>query len=208
MTVFLDLADVLALASRLLGDPPPIRDVGLLESAVARPRTVVFGVEAYETIWTKAAALLQSIVNNHALIDGNKRLGWLATAVFLELNDIPISQASNDDVYEFVLSVASGSPEFDEIAERLQDLINRLGPPLSHSNQLHVLVHPTCCSATRGKQQLERETTTSERTQTTSCVLLVAWRTTENATDCSGENQQRCHHAFDQEANDVLLCTR
>lgn len=125
MTVFLDLADVLALASRLLGDPPPIRDVGLLESAVARPRTVVFGVEAYETIWTKAAALLQSIVNNHALIDGNKRLGWLATAVFLELNDIPISQASNDDVYEFVLSVASGSPEFDEIAERLQDLINR-----------------------------------------------------------------------------------
>jgi death-on-curing protein len=125
VTVFLDLADVLALASRLLGDPPPIRDVGLLESAVARPRTVVFGVEAYETIWTKAAALLQSIVNNHALIDGNKRLGWLATAVFLELNDIPISQASNDDVYEFVLSVASGSPEFDEIAERLQGLINR-----------------------------------------------------------------------------------
>ena len=125
MTVFLDLADVLALASRLLGDPPPIRDVGLLESAVARPRTVVFGVEAYETIWTKAAVLLQSIVNNHALIDGNKRLGWLATAVFLELNDIQISQASNDDVYEFVLSVASGSPEFDEIAERLQDLINR-----------------------------------------------------------------------------------
>lgn len=125
VTVFLDLADVLALASRLLGDPPPIRDVGLLESAVARPRTVVFGVEAYETIWTKAAALLQSIVNNHALIDGNKRLGWLATAVFLELNDIPISQASNDDVYEFVLSVASGSPEVDEIAEQLQGLIVR-----------------------------------------------------------------------------------
>jgi death-on-curing protein len=125
VTVFLDLADVLALASRLLGDPPPIRDVGLLESAVARPRTVVVGVEAYETIWTKAAALLQSIVNNHALIDGNKRLGWLATAVFLELNDIPISQASNDDVYEFVLSVASGSPEVDEIAEQLQGLIVR-----------------------------------------------------------------------------------
>ncbi len=125
MTVFLGLADVLALASRLLGDPPPIRDVGLLESAVARPRTVVFGVEAYETIWTKAAALLQSIVNNHALIDGNKRLGWLATAVFLELNDIPISQASNDDVYDFVLSVASGSPEVDEIAEQLQGLIVR-----------------------------------------------------------------------------------
>jgi death-on-curing protein len=122
-TIYLDLADVLSLATRLLGDPPPIRDVGLLESAVARPRTVVFGVQAYESIWTKAAALLQSIVNNHALIDGNKRLGWFATAVFLELNDIPISLASNDDVYEFVLSVASGSPDVEEIAERLQGLI-------------------------------------------------------------------------------------
>jgi len=123
-TIYLDLADVLTLATRLLGDPPPIRDVGLLESAVARPRTVVFGVQAYESVWTKAAALLQSIVNNHALIDGNKRLGWLATAVFLELNDIPISLASNDDVYEFVLSVASGSPDVEEIAEQLQGLIN------------------------------------------------------------------------------------
>jgi len=122
-TTYLDLADVLSLTTRLLGDPPPIRDVGLLESAVARPRTVVFGVQAYESIWTKAAALLQSIVNNHALIDGNKRLGWFATAVFLELNDIPISLASNDDVYEFVLSVASGSPNVEEIAERLQGLI-------------------------------------------------------------------------------------
>jgi death-on-curing protein len=124
-TIYLDLADVLSLTTRLLGDPPPIRDVGLLESAVARPRTVVFGVHAYESIWTKAAALLQSIVNNHALIDGNKRLGWLATAVFLELNDIPISIASNDDVYELVLSVASGSPDVEEIAECLQGLINR-----------------------------------------------------------------------------------
>lgn len=123
-TIYLDLADVLTLATRLLGNPPPIRDVGLLESAVARPRTVVFGVQAYESVWTKAAALLQSIVNNHALIDGNKRLGWLATAVFLELNDIPISLASNDDVYEFVLSVASGSPDVEEIAEQLQGLIN------------------------------------------------------------------------------------
>ena len=123
-TIYLDLADVLSLATRLLGDPVPIRDVGLLESAVARPRTAVFGVHAYESIWTKAAALLQSIVNNHALIDGNKRLGWLATAVFLELNDVPISQASNDDVYEFVLSVASGSPEVNEIAEQLRGLLD------------------------------------------------------------------------------------
>lgn len=124
LTVYLDLADVLAPATKLLGDPPPIRDAGLLESAVARPRTIVFGVQAYETIWEKAAALLQSMVNNHALVDGNRRLGWLATAVFLELNDIPISRASNDAVYELVLSVASGSPEVQEIADQLRGLID------------------------------------------------------------------------------------
>ena len=78
---FLDLEDVIGLAIALCGDPPPIADVGLLGSAVARPRTSAFGEDAYPDLWTKAAALLQSVVKNHALIDGNKRLGWLATAV-------------------------------------------------------------------------------------------------------------------------------
>jgi death-on-curing protein len=121
---YLDLADVLKLASKLLGDPPPVQDVGLLESAVARPRTIVFGSPAYESIWAKAAALLQSIVKNHALIDGNKRLGWLATAVFLELNGIGVTHVSNDDVYELVIGVASRASEVDEIADRLQVLIS------------------------------------------------------------------------------------
>jgi death-on-curing protein len=121
---YLDLADVLMLASKLLGDPPPVRDVGLLESAVARPRTIVFGSPAYESIWAKAAALLQSIVKNHALIDGNKRLGWLATAVFLELNGIGVTHVSNDDVYELVIGVASRASEVNEIADRLQVLIS------------------------------------------------------------------------------------
>ena len=74
---YLDLDDVLDLGRRLLGDPVPVRDMGLLGSAVARPRTTVFGHDAYPDIWTKAAALLQSVVNYPALIDGNKRLGWL-----------------------------------------------------------------------------------------------------------------------------------
>ena len=102
----LDLEDLLALATLLLGDPPPIRDVGLLESAVARPRTTAFGEDAYPDLWTKAAALLQSIVGNHALVDGNKRLAWLATAVFLDLNGIEVAASSNDAAYELVLEVA------------------------------------------------------------------------------------------------------
>ena len=116
---YLDLDDVLELGRRLLGDPVPVRDMGLLGSAVARPQTTVFGQDAYPAIWTKAAALLQSIVNHHALIDGNKRLGWLATAVFLELNDASVAHAANDDVYDFVIDIAANNPALELIAEGL-----------------------------------------------------------------------------------------
>lgn len=119
---FLDLEDVVGLARRMLGDPPPIRDAGLLGSAVARPQTSLGGVDAYPTIWLKAAALLQSIVANHALIDGNKRLGWLATAVFLEVNGASVAAATNDDVVDLVMSVASTTSTVEAIAERLEQL--------------------------------------------------------------------------------------
>ena len=119
---YLDLEDLLVLAAGRLGDPPPVRDHGLLEAAASRPRTSVFGEDAYPTIWTKAAALLQSIVKDHPLIDGNKRLGWLATAVFLDLNDVDPTAIGNDDVYEFVEWVAAGSATVTEFADRLQDL--------------------------------------------------------------------------------------
>ena len=102
---YLDLDDLLFLAAQLLGDPPPARDMGLLGAAAARPQTTVMGEDAYPDIWEKAAALLQSLVKSHPLIDGNKRLGWLATAVFLELNEAEITRAPNDDVYRFVMEV-------------------------------------------------------------------------------------------------------
>ena len=120
---FLDLDDVLDLIRRLLGDPPPIRDIGLLGSAVARPQTAVFGQDAYPDIWSKTAALLQSIDNNHALIDGNKRLGWLATAVFLEINGVSVIHVSNDDIYQFVIDVAANNPSFEHIAAALRALV-------------------------------------------------------------------------------------
>ena len=119
---FLDLDDVVDLVLALFGDPAPIRDIGLLGSAVARPQTTAFGEDAYPDIWTKAAALLHSIVKHHALVDGNKRLGWLATAVLLEINSVEISRASNDDVYDLVIDVAAGQPTVDTIAERLRQL--------------------------------------------------------------------------------------
>ena len=121
-TEFLESDDLIELARRLLGDPPPIRDTGLLAAAAARPKASAFGVDAYPDIWTKAAALLQSIVGNHPLIDGNKRLGWLATAVFLELNGVGVSAAPNDDVYRLVMRVAAESPDVEEIATWLRTL--------------------------------------------------------------------------------------
>jgi death on curing protein len=120
---YLDLDDVIGLAVVLLGEPAPFRDIGLLGSAVARPQTTAFGEDAYPDIWSKAAALLHSIVTNHALVDGNKRLGWLATAVFLELNGVDISRGANDDVYDLVIDVAVGQPTIRTIAERLRQLV-------------------------------------------------------------------------------------
>ena len=117
---YLDTEDLVELARRLLGDPPPTRDIGLLGAAAARPQASAFGEDAYPDVWSKAAALLHSVVNNHPLVDGNKRLGWLAAAVFLELNDASVSAASNDAVYDLVMSVASSDIGVDDIAAALR----------------------------------------------------------------------------------------
>ena len=120
---FLDIDDVVNLGRRLLGDPVPVRDMGLLNSAVLRPQTTFAGEYAYRDIYEMAGALLQSIVGNHALIDGNKRLGWLSTAVFLEINGVSVAQLTNDQVYDLVLWVAASSPSHGVIAQRLQLLL-------------------------------------------------------------------------------------
>ncbi|HVX17910.1 MAG TPA: Fic family protein [Acidimicrobiales bacterium] len=119
---YLDTDDLVELAISLLGDPAPIRDLGLLGSAAARPPATAFGEDAYPDIWSKAAALLHSIVQHHALVDGNKRLGWLATAVFLEINGARVTGISNDAVYGLVMGVASGDSDLAETAPQLRTL--------------------------------------------------------------------------------------
>lgn len=119
---YLDPDDLVALASRLLGDPPPIRDAGLLGASAARPQATVFGADAHPDVWLKATALLHSVVKHHALLDGNKRLGWLATAVFLELNGVAVTDIPNDEVYRFVMSVAAGGDDVARLAEQLRRL--------------------------------------------------------------------------------------
>ena len=122
---YLDTEDLLNLARRLLGEPVPLRDIGLLGAAAARPRASAFGEDAYPDVWSKAAALLHSVVSNHPLVDGNKRLGWLSAAVFLELNDASVSTAANDDVYDLVMAVASSDLSVEPIAVALMRLRER-----------------------------------------------------------------------------------
>ena len=114
---YLDLEDLLALV-RILGTGP-VRDVGLLDSAAARPRAQPFGHDAYPTLSLKAAALLHSLVGNHALVDGNKRLGWLAAVVFLDLNGHS-PDLDDDAAFGLVMDVAGGQAEVEAIAERLR----------------------------------------------------------------------------------------
>jgi death-on-curing protein len=114
---YLDLEDILQLVRHLgIG---PVRDVGLLDSAVARPRSSAFGEDAYSSISLKAAALLHSITNNHALVDGNKRLAWLATTVFLDLNGLA-PELSDDEAFELVWEIASTSLDVGAIASKLE----------------------------------------------------------------------------------------
>ena len=120
---YLDLDDLITLAELLLGSPAPVRDIGQLGSATARPMTSAFGEDAYPDLWTKAAALLQSVVCTHALVDGNKRLGWLATATFLSINGIDATRAKNDDVYDLVIWIASSPTDVEAITSRLRSVV-------------------------------------------------------------------------------------
>ena len=108
-------------------DEVALRDRGLLASAAARPQTTVFGEDAYPSFAEKAAALMHSLARNHPLVDGNKRLGWLACAVFLDVNGVDPTNASNDGVYELVMRVASQPIEVAELAALLQALVTEVG---------------------------------------------------------------------------------
>lgn len=122
MTEYLSRDDVLTAGSAAVGGVVQVGDYGLLDAAVARPRATVFGVDAYADDFAKAAALLQSLARNHALIDGNKRTAWAAAWVFLHLNGITLSDFDVDDAECFMNDVATNHVlDIHHIASKLRE---------------------------------------------------------------------------------------
>ena len=104
----LTVEQALRIARFAVGGPVHVRDVGLLDAAVHRPQATVLGQDAYPDLLTKGAALLHSLARNHPLVDGNKRLAWLATYVFLAKNGVELSP-DDDAAYDLVVAVADGT---------------------------------------------------------------------------------------------------
>ena len=113
MTDYLSLEDLLEIAEGIVPGAQ-VRDVGLLASAAARPQTSVLGEDAYPTLVGKAAALMHSIAGNHALVDGNKRLAWSATRIFLLFNDSDLAYEI-DEAEQMVVSVAAGELDVPDL---------------------------------------------------------------------------------------------
>lgn len=117
--IYLSYPELLYVGEWTLGSGMSVRDQGLLESALARPAASAFGTDAYDSLEKKAAALVHSLVRNHGLIDGNKRLGLASLIAFLGLNGRRLAW-SNDDAYDFIMDLASGRlDEIPAIADRI-----------------------------------------------------------------------------------------
>jgi death-on-curing protein len=122
-TLYLSLEESLGLHAELIGrfgGLPGVRDPGLLESALARPRSGY-----YATLAEQAAALLQSLVSNHSFVDGNKRMAFAAAAIFLHMNGFSLETDADSGETFMIERVIKGKAELAEIAVWIA---NRLSP--------------------------------------------------------------------------------
>lgn len=126
MTEYLDAGDLLVLATAVTGGDLVVRDLGLLDAAAHRPRATVLGVEAYDSLWAKAAALLDSIVRSRPLAQGNWRLGWVAAVTLCDVNGWWID-AAEDDALDLVRQVGRGELDVPAAAGRLEGWSARKG---------------------------------------------------------------------------------
>ena len=116
---YLTPEQVLFIHSRLVGETGGshgVQDLGLLESAVARPKATFDSKDLYPDLFTKAAALMNSLINNHPFVDGNKRTALLVSFAFLDVNGLEVT-ASQEDAYLTILGLAAGEISKDQLAQ-------------------------------------------------------------------------------------------
>ena len=121
--IYLSVEELVYIAERATGGPVVVRDLGMLQAAQARPTASWLGVDTYASIDEKAAALVHSLVTNHALVDGNKRLGLAGLIAFLGVNGFTLTW-SNDEAHDFIVELADGTlTTVPEIASRLNSAL-------------------------------------------------------------------------------------
>lgn len=109
---YLTVQEALDLAQPACGEQEvAVRDLGLLSSALHRPQSQMFGVEAYTDLFEKAAALLQSLAITHPLVDGNKRTAWMCAVVFLDLNGIDMAEVDQGRAFDLMVDVTAGKAD-------------------------------------------------------------------------------------------------
>lgn len=117
--IYLSVEQVLFLHDRLIeetGGEHGVRDLGGLESALARPQAAFGDTEFYPDLFTKAAVLMDGLTRNHAFIDGNKRISISTAVMFLQVNGFRLT-AKNDELEEFAIHVTTMKPNIEEIAD-------------------------------------------------------------------------------------------
>jgi death-on-curing protein len=117
LTTYLDLQDALYVI-RALGFY--VKELGLLESALARPKTTLFGEDAYRTIELKGAAMMHSLKLNQPMLDGNKRTAWFMLTSFLFINGYHL-EMSTDQALRLTLGLATDELNLDEAAAMIRD---------------------------------------------------------------------------------------
>ncbi|PAO74759.1 MULTISPECIES: type II toxin-antitoxin system death-on-curing family toxin [Streptococcus] len=119
----LTVEQVIELHSRLIqatGGLDGVRDAGLIESSLSSAFSSYFGIEKYPSIEEKAARLCYSLVNNHAFLDGNKRIGVYVMIIFLELNGIVLNQ-TDEEIVKLGLGVAASELDYNAILEYIRN---------------------------------------------------------------------------------------
>ena len=122
MNVYLALDDLLEIHHVLItqtGSSPGVRDLALLDSALHRPQASFDGVDLYATLHEKAAALFHSLILNHPFVDGNKRVAFTATDVYLRLHGRQLT-GTEDELYDFVIAVAAGQVTYTKVVEWME----------------------------------------------------------------------------------------